>query len=222
MALSYNHRLALTAPALMATLHVDPTFAAVLPDPQSRVIAASHDSIYIVDQALTIRAYNEGYARFGAANGCPQVAKDYGIGRNLISVLPPAAADIYVPAYMSALENGARCDHDYECSSSRVLRRFHQTVYPLHDGHGLIIANHLVYEMPHASRGTGTSPRHFDAEGWITQCACCRKIRDGAHPEKWDWVPGLVDAPHPRTTHSYCLNYLNFYYGDLLRTPVAS
>jgi hypothetical protein len=206
----------------MDTLHVDHGFVATLPESASRVIAASHDSIYVLDRLLTIRAYNSGYARFGRLNGCRRVGEDFGLGCKLISVLPPVAADMYVPAYLRAMETGTRCDHDYECSSPQVFRRYHQTAYPLAGGKGLIVANHPVYETPHTWRAHGTSPRHFDADGWITQCACCRKVRDRAQPEKWDWVPALVEVPHPRTTHGYCLNCLNFHYGDLLRTTTAA
>jgi hypothetical protein len=48
----------------MATLHVDPSLVAFLPDAQSQVMAATHDSIYVIyviyviDRLLAIRAYN--------------------------------------------------------------------------------------------------------------------------------------------------------------------
>lgn len=205
------------------SLHIDQTFVAMLPVAESRVIAASRDTVYVLDRLLTIRAYNSAYARFGASNGCPQVEQVYGIGCKLVTVLPPVASNLYMPAYRQAMETGTRVDHDYECSSPRVYRRYRQTAYPLAEGRGLIVTNHLVYEMPHTWRPQTTGPRHFDENGWLTLCACCRKVRDWSRPEKWDWVPGLVEVPHPRTTHGYCLHCLHFYYGDLLRsaTPLV-
>lgn len=201
---------------IMNTLYIDPQFAALLPESQARVIAASHATIYVLDRLLAIRAYNDAYVRFGTANGCPDIGRSHGIGCRLIAVLPAAAAEIYVPAYLRAMETGTPFEHDYECSSAQVFRRYQQTAYPLRDGLGLVVANHLVYEAPHAWRPQATGPRHFDRDGWLAQCACCRRLRDSSHPEKWDWVPAVVETPHPRTTHTYCLNCLNFYYGDVL------
>ena len=200
----------------MEPLRVDSAFASRLPEAQARIIADSEDSIFVLDEELAIRACNAAYLRFGETNGCTGIESRFGLGCRLTQVLPHAVCDIYLPIYLKALESGARVDHDYECSSPQVFRRYHQTVYPLRERRGLIVSNHLVYEVPHSWKASAKKPGHFDADGWLSQCACCRKVKDRSRPENWDWVPAFVESPHPRTTHTYCLTCLDFYYGHLL------
>lgn len=42
-----------------------------------------------------------------------------------------------------------------------------------------------------------------DAAGDIVQCSCCRRVRDPADPERWDFVPRLIAEPPP-TVQAVC------------------
>jgi hypothetical protein len=198
----------------MESWTVDTDFNCPLSQAQVCAIADSEDNIYVLDPALTIRAYNHAYVNFGVANGCSVIVRDFGIGCSLEQVLNGAARDFYIPAYRRAMERNQRLDHDYECSSPLVFRRFHQSAYPLADGKALVVSHHLMHEYPHVWHPRQLRPKHFDEHGWLTQCACCRKVRDGSARDKWDWIPRIVQSPHPRAIQTYCGNCLSFYYGN--------
>ena len=205
----------------MSQWHADPNFASPLSEAQIGVIASSDDVIYLLDDAWTIRAYNDAYLDFGVANGCPAIARAFGIGCSLLSVLNGTVADFYVRVYRHAIDHNMRFDHDYECSSSRVFRRFHQSVYPMSGGKALVVSHHLTREYPHAWQPQQFASRHFDERGWLTQCACCRKVKDHSEADKWDWVPRLVQHPHPRATQTYCGTCLTFCYGSTVQWSPA-
>jgi hypothetical protein len=42
-----------------------------------------------------------------------------------------------------------------------------------------------------------------DASGEVTQCSCCRRMRDPAEPERWDLLPALLASPQP-VSHGLC------------------
>lgn len=50
---------------------------------------------------------------------------------------------------------------------------------------------------------TRPADAYRDAQGEIVQCSCCRRVRDVAEPERWDFVPELLATP-PRTLHAIC------------------
>lgn len=197
-------------------MELDTEFQHALSATELRALRDSRDTAYVVDTDLVLRGWNSAYEQFAAANGATALTERFGLGASLLAIVRGSAADFYRQSYLRALQQRARFDHDYECSSPRLFRRFHQTAYPLRSGRGLLVTHHIVHEYPHAGLAARVGPRHFDETGWLTQCACCRKIRDRFDPAHWDWIPRLVESMHPRTTHSFCPHCLSFYYGDFL------
>jgi hypothetical protein len=79
-------------------------------------------------------------------------------------------------------------------------------VYPLHQGSGLLFVHSLVVEEPIPA---GESQPLLDAQyrrgdGFIRQCAYCRRVERADQPETWDWAPKWVKRPPSQTTHGIC------------------
>jgi hypothetical protein len=51
-----------------------------------------------------------------------------------------------------------------------------------------------------------------DASGAIAQCSCCRRVRDPVEPERWDFVPELLNGPQ-LFTHCVCELCSELHYG---------
>jgi len=64
-----------------------------------------------------------------------------------------------------------------------------------------------VYEVVHR-----LADCYRDASGAILQCSCCRRVRDPADPERWDFVPELLERP-PRFTLGVCELCAELHYG---------
>lgn len=194
---------------------VAPGFAPHLAYLDAASLSLSADVICVIDADYILRAYNRAWLQFAENNGGANLPARFGLGQSIMSAIPEPLRSFYATRYRQALAEGRTFDHDYECSSPELQRYFHQTAYPLVDGSGLLISHHLLktgsagceYEAsPAAYRGDG---------GDVVQCMNCRKVRQPAKPEQWDWVPALVARPAAETSHTICPRCLDFYYPDL-------
>jgi len=64
-----------------------------------------------------------------------------------------------------------------------------------------------VYEVVQRS-----ADAYRDGTGAIAQCSCCRRVRDLAEPERWDFVPELLNGPQ-WFTHCVCELCAELHYG---------
>jgi hypothetical protein len=53
-----------------------------------------------------------------------------------------------------------------------------------------------------------------DASGRVTQCACCRRVRDPREADRWDLVPALVEAPPEDAAEALCGLCRELHYGQ--------
>jgi hypothetical protein len=53
-----------------------------------------------------------------------------------------------------------------------------------------------------------------DPDGAVTQCACCRRVRDPREEDRWDLVAALVEAPPPGTVQGLCGMCRELHYGQ--------
>jgi hypothetical protein len=93
--------------------------------------------------------------------------------------------------------------------------RFEPVLTHGHEPLGVAIVHSVVRDRPieevyeiidrpiHAYRG---------ADAQVTQCSCCRRLRDPADPERWDFVPALVAAAVP-VAHALCELCGELHYG---------
>lgn len=59
------------------------------------------------------------------------------------------------------------------------------------------------------------SPEEYRAaDGTLTQCACCRRVKDPAEEGRWDLVAALVEAPPPGAAQGLCGLCRELHYGQ--------
>ncbi len=188
-----------------ATLtRLDPAFAPALAGFDLDALDASEDVVLVLDAELRIRGVNAAYLRFGAENGDPGVCSRDLLGSSAVEVAHEPARSRAAALYRAALRDGDVVTDEYECSSPERHRRFQLSCYPLPGARGLLVSHHRVVEGPHPDEAVPLADVHVDDDGVVVQCCSCRRIQDRTRTDAWDWVPALVRAPHPRTSHAYC------------------
>ena len=77
----------------------------------------------------------------------------------------------------------------------------------------LVVEHSLVAESLHeGADGEPDVSLYEGAGGIVLQCSNCRRVR--RHDRRaWHWVPALVAAPRPRTSHGICPTCAGFYWG---------
>ncbi len=176
------------------------------------------DVIFIMDREFVLRAFNPAWEAFALSNNGDSTLKRYGLGSLVPAAFPAFLRGYYTGLYNKVLVSGKRVDLEYECSSDNVYRKFHQSLYPLKDGAGVVVSNHLVVEKPQQETPSEFAGRHRNKEGIIVQCCHCRRTKDPSQPDKWDWIPDFVREIPEKTSHGFCSRCLEFYYPGLSET----
>lgn len=145
---------------------------------------------------LRIVAVSPAWRHFARANGSPRDV----IGTEYDSVIVEPLRSFYRDAFAKVAARGVPWDHDYECSSAEVRRRFRMRVYPLEQGTGIVHAVRL--EEPYSSPASGPSDT-YEEHGLIVMCAECRKVKN-VRAFRWDWVPAYVRARPDNISHGLC------------------
>lgn len=194
----------------------DARFAELLSGFDVQALERSEDVVLGVWSDLRIAYTNPVWYRFAAANGGDAIlAGDWGLGRSLMDAVPAPLQTAYRVLYQEAAEHGRRPSHiDYSCDAPEVRRRFRQLVYPLSSGTaaGLLLVNAPISsERPDETTREAVEAEYRDADGFITQCAHCRRSRR-VTVEEWVWIPAWVERMPDRTSHSLCPPCLGHYY----------
>lgn len=176
-------------------------------------LATSDDTVYVLSRDRRIVQTNEGWARFARANGGGD-ALARASGTVLDDVLPPPLRERYVAALERAFVTGERWEHDYECSSPELLRRYRMVAYPISSEH-LVCIHSLLVEHPHEREASAASASTYAVNGLITTCSYCRRIANPSGTARWDWVPAFVAEPPPNLSHGLCEACFALYYGAL-------
>jgi hypothetical protein len=104
--------------------------------------------------------------------------------------------------------------HEYDCSSPELFRRYLMTLYPLGHAEGILVVNSTIIEAGHDTKKSHdpVSATYMDNNGFVRQCANCRRVRNMREPDRWDWVPAWVARPPARTSHTLCGFCLPYYH----------
>ena len=175
----------------------------------------SSDVIYIVDAKMVLRAYNHAWINFAKNNDGRIILAKYSIGSRIVDSTSGPLRSFIISAYKKALYENKPFEHNFECSSANQYRLFRQTAYPLIDSKGLVISNHIVEECPHPEQAQAFRQQFINGQGFVTQCANCRRIRDPKNYHSWLWVPSLVENPFPNTSHGICPQCYDHYYPEI-------
>lgn len=124
----------------------------------------------------------------------------------------------YLTAYNTIMGNNRAWDHEYDCSSATLYRRYLQSTFPL-QGEGLVVVNRLVDERAHTTESAPPVKEHYlNEKQLVPQCAHCHKVRRHGADLTWDWVSEWVADPPEEVTHSLCEHCTEYYYEKLQPT----
>ena len=174
-------------------------------------------AVYALDADLRLCYLNPAWYTFAHDNqGEPSISQRFKTGTSLADAIRGPLQNYYVEAYRHVLEGGAVWEHDYECASDTIFRRFHQKAYPLGNQTCVVIINNLVVSHPYQQEyGPTRAPDerlYRNASGLIVQCSHCRRVQHGEDSQRWDWIPAWVERIPPRTSHSLCQACYEYFY----------
>jgi len=178
-------------------------------------LEATADNVLITNSDLALCAANSSFVRFLEANGGAAGSTADWLGTSVIDRMTKPVSNYYQDAFERLLSTAGTWDHDYECHSPDLNRRFHLSCYTLPASAGLVMTHHLVHEGPHSDVAVAVAEVHVSPEGFVVQCSHCRKIRNHERHEGWDWVPTLLEPATSNVSHTFCAPCLDHFYPDL-------
>jgi hypothetical protein len=182
------------APFDLATLDADP----------STVLGLAGD--------LSIAYVNPAYWTFARVNGAAWAPGEWGVGAALLDAVPKMLKPFYGDLFERSRQERAVVEHDYECSSPEIERRFRLRVLPC-EGDALVLIHSLIREVARSDDGPRRTAALYTRDGIITQCSHCRRVERREPPNAWEWVLELVQCPAPNVSHGLCPPCIAFYYG---------
>lgn len=199
----------------MKRIHDD--FSDLLDGFKLETLESDANSVFGLSRDLTVNYLNPAWFRFAKENhGEPAISERFGLGSYIGDALDGSAKEYYLDAFSTVLQSGEVWHHDYECSSARTFRLYHQSVYPLHNRSGLVAINSLVTEHTFDESVRSSCPpiqeRYTQETGFITQCSNCRRVQRAPRLDVWDWVPAWVERMPENTSHSFCQICFDYYY----------
>jgi hypothetical protein len=181
------------------------------------------ESIFVIDQDGYLVYVNAAWHQFARKNGGqPAIGDRWSLGANYFAAIPPPLDTFYrdlirqAPAYG---EGSAPLSHCYECSAPSVYREYNMLVYALPNQRGHLIVNSRVVERPHDPQTHASSrperESYLDANGFLHQCAHCRRVEHQHDESRWDWVPEWVEAPLANISHGICPVCMEYYFPEV-------
>jgi hypothetical protein len=159
--------------------------------------------IYLLDPELRIVRCNQAWDRFALANHGDQAVSSKVIGTPILDVVPAALQSFYRAAY----ENVQRFERDwwhvFECSSTTQSRVYQMRI--LSCGHGnLLTINTLLREAPQEARAEGKMEDYTAADGIVTMCSHCRRVKNLGASGAWDWIPEFLSREKVLVVFDLC------------------
>jgi len=207
--------LVLGATIAKRNMQVDSGFEQALRDFGLRDMDSTDDVVYFVDHELRLRGFNDAWVRFAIANNGDRVLTGYALGTCVLDAILAPLRGYYQRTYQRVLGAVTPEDFDFECSSPNEFRLYRQTAYPLAGGIGLCITNHLAIVGAPEAPSPSPIESYRGEGGLIVQCQHCRKARRPGTPERWDWIPQLLESHASRVSHGHCPYCLTHYYPDI-------
>lgn len=193
-------------------------FASKLKGFDLETLENSRYSIYALSKDMELIYFNPAWIRFAQENDVDRdVLNKFSLGTAIPKVLKgQEVRDFYIQNYKNVLATGKVWRHEYECSSIDEFRYFHQGVYPLKDGEGIIVINTLLVNVPadliNRKAYEAIEKQYLQPTGLITQCTNCRYTQRADQPEIWDWVPSWVEKMPDNISHSICPTCFDYHW----------
>jgi hypothetical protein len=173
-----------------------------------RALAATDNVTYIVSPRRLLLRTTPAWERFARANGGHAVAT-FQPGTPLLDVIPEAMRAFYADGFDNACATATCWEHDYECSSPELYRRFRMIAYPF--GDFLVVTHSLLVEHPHEQEPHPAGDDYV-VGGVIWMCAHCRRVRWRGQL-RWDWVPAYLAHPPANLSHGLCVACAAYHFG---------
>lgn len=188
---------------------IDTTFKPLLAPHDAAALQGHEGTIFGLWHDLRLAYLNPAWFRFAADNGAgPRFTERWCIGTSFLDAMPYWLANFYREKYRTCLESGGIWCFQYECSNDRVERFVQQTVHPLGNREGLLVINAVTVERPRVlashAPALADESRYRHPDGFLHQCAHCRKVRYPGTANRWDWIPAWATRFPENTTHTFC------------------
>ena len=175
-------------------------------------IEAEPSTVYALTSDLRISYVNPAWTEFARSNRAQWTGDEWGPGRPVLDAVPQDLRPFYDSLFARALETREVVTHEYDCSSPDQERRFQMRVHPC-DGGGLLVVHSLLRAAPQQVPTTDEADALYrSAEGLITQCSHCHRVRRMEEPATWDWVPRFLERTLMGTSHGLCRVCAEYYY----------
>jgi len=161
---------------------------------------------------LTLAFTNKAWATFSSLNGGHRDRLQLGIC--IFDAIPEALLPFYREHFQEVIREDKPWEHEYECSSPEAFRLFHMLVYPVSHGQGLLMIHSLRRESAHDRLPPSLRGEYRDKDGFVHQCAHCRRTRRCDDHRVWDWIPDFVRTPQLNTSHGLCDVCYAYYYRE--------
>jgi len=171
--------------------------------------------VYLLDAAFCLRGFNAEYERSARRNGGGDLLRPYGLGAAVLEGLSAFYAAHYRDIFRRCLDQRRPYSKVYVSSSRRAFRRFRQTIEPVRNGIGLLVAHRLIESVVRSAAENFDPLVHLNPDGLVLRCCHCRRIRNHWVKGRWDWLPDGVDESRYDTSHGICPQCLNTYYSSL-------
>lgn len=190
-----------------------PDFAGRLSAEALRELDRSDSTVMGLRPDYTVGYRNAAWVHFASANGAPELT-DWN-GTPITHVFAESVRAFYEGLFRRVQDTGEPADHEYDCSSPELYRRFRLRILPLPQ-RGLLLVHHLHVEGPHPGPvHPADHARYASADGIVTQCCHCRRTRRNDQADTWDWVPAYVARGAAEVSHGLCPPCFRHYYPEL-------
>jgi hypothetical protein len=172
--------------------------------------------IFVLDANLRIVYCNRAWDVFARQNDGHGSYRSSVLGTSWINVIPDSLRDFYSDGVAGVHRSGKVWEHDFECSSPELLRRFHMRVLPLPEFHLLIENSSRVEAHHHKDLDSDTENfTYVNRFGVVTMCSHCRRSRraDPGQHKFWDWIPRFVRKTPDAVSHGLCPTCCAYFYG---------
>jgi PAS domain-containing protein len=171
--------------------------------------------VYLLDSDLRIVYCNPAWDQFAAENHGDALEWKKPRGTPLLEAIADPLRPFYAEGFRRVAETGEVWEHDFECSSSELYRRYHMQVKPLEATGGFLIINSLLVETPHGADRQAmpeVDTLYRGREDIVTMCCHCRRTQRSDGSQTWDWVPRYLEAPPQRVSHGLCASCSAYFY----------
>lgn len=197
--------------------HLNDDFSILLDGFNLETLENDPNSIFGLSTDLSLMYLNPGWFDFAKKNkGEPAISDKFTLGTHVGDSMIGPVRDYYIDIFQRILQTGEVWHHDYECSSPKTFRIYHQSVYPLYNRRGLICVNSLVTEQAHDANTRRTcrpiKKLYTQETGFIYQCSNCRRVQRVSQQNVWDWVPAWVELMPKNVSHTFCQICYEYYY----------